>query len=212
MNELGKSLTDTLNTSDLQNVTNELLETNIDSLLKNGVLKDIPIINSIVGIYKLGVSIKDIIFMKKLIRFLSEINDTSIQERQKVIAKMEKDDKYGRKVGETILTLLDRLDDLNKANIVGILFKALMKGRFDTFVFQRLCHSIDKVFIDDIQELRAYIRGQYIDNDIKSSLYISGLLNRTMFGNITVDGNNEYEVNDLGIILIRELDAEKVVV
>src|SRR5665647_98468 len=119
MNELGKSLTDTLNTSDLQNVTNELLETNIDSLLKNGVLKDIPIINSIVGIYKLGVSIKDIIFMKKLIRFLSEINDTSIQERQKVIAKMEKDDKYGRKVGETILTLLDRLDDLNKANIVG---------------------------------------------------------------------------------------------
>jgi hypothetical protein len=208
MDKLEISLNETLNTSDLKDVTKELIETGIDSILKDGLLKDIPIVNAVLGVYKLGVSIKDIIFFKKLLRFLYEINSTSVSMRQKVIAKIEQDDEFGRKVGETILMLLDRLDDLNKANMVGKLFKAIVEGRIDNNTFQRLCYLIDNVFINDIAELRKLKRGDSISYDIKNYLFICGLLKRTTLGDLMISGDNEFEINDYGKTLIFELYNE----
>ena len=208
MNELEVSLSDTLKTSDLQDVTKELLESGIDSFLKDGLLKDIPIVNSVVGFFKLGASVNDAIFLKKLLRFLVEINSTSIDDRKNIIAKIEQDEAYGKKVGESILMVLDRVDDLIKASIIGKLFKAVVEQRINNDTFQRLCYSVDRVYIKDIDELRKSKKSQPISYEIKNALFICGLMKRTSFGDLMISGDNEFEINELGKTLIFELYNE----
>lgn len=64
--EVKLSLTKTLKSSDLQNVTGNLAEVVLDSTLESGVAKDIPIIGTIIGLGKLSVSVRDSLLLKKI--------------------------------------------------------------------------------------------------------------------------------------------------
>ena len=48
----------------------ELSETIIDSLLSDGVLKAIPLIGTLVSLFKAGKQIKDMLYLKKLKAFV----------------------------------------------------------------------------------------------------------------------------------------------
>ncbi|MFA8434267.1 MAG: hypothetical protein ACEPOZ_07100 [Marinifilaceae bacterium] len=64
MNTIDNSLTETIINFDLQNISANLAEIILDSMLDNGVLKDLPIVSSIVGLSKTALNIKDSIFLK----------------------------------------------------------------------------------------------------------------------------------------------------
>ena len=202
---LNKDLLKTLKTSDLKDVTKDITESGIDLLIKNEILKEVPIIKSIVGLFNLGISIKDMFFLKKLLRFLHEINSTTLAEREDFINKIEQNSQYSQNVGEKLILLLDKLDDLEKANIIGKLFKGVLEQRIDVITFQRICHAVNGIFIHDIYELYKLWKGENIDHDIKNNLFIYGFMKRKSFGQIALDGNSEFEINSLGKILIQEL-------
>ncbi|MCK4921075.1 MAG: hypothetical protein KAS71_08515 [Bacteroidales bacterium] len=61
-NNIENSFTDTLRNSDLQNVSIGLAETLVDSILNDGILKDLPIVSSIIGLGKTAISIKNGLF------------------------------------------------------------------------------------------------------------------------------------------------------
>jgi hypothetical protein len=73
--KLSNSLKDTLADSDLQNVTSDLAETFTDTLLNDGILKDIPILGTIIGLAKASISLNERLLIKKLIYFLSELKN-----------------------------------------------------------------------------------------------------------------------------------------
>ncbi|MDZ7740301.1 MAG: hypothetical protein U5Q03_00655 [Bacteroidota bacterium] len=73
MNKIESSLTETIRTSDLQKVSVDLAEILVDSMINDGVFKDIPILGSIVGLGKTASTIKDTLFLKKIIHFLTEL-------------------------------------------------------------------------------------------------------------------------------------------
>ncbi|KOY87380.1 hypothetical protein AD998_15615 [bacterium 336/3] len=202
---LNKDLLKTLKTSDLKDVTKDITESGIDLLIKNEILKEIPIIKSIVGVFKLGISIKDMFFLKKLLRFLNEINDTTLEERANIINKIEQNPQYTHNLGENLILLIDKLDDLDKANIIGKLFKSVLEQRIDIITFQRICHAVNGIFIHDIYELHKLWKGENIVHDIKNNLFIYGFMKRKSFGQVALDGSNEFEINSLGKILIEEL-------
>jgi len=208
MGDLENSLVETIDNADLKDITNEILEEGIDSFLSDGVLKEIPIIKSFIGFMKLGKSIRDLFLFEKLLRFLFEIKSTTVDERRKLISKLEQEKSFNNKVGESLIFLLDRLDSLSKANIIGKLFKALIYGRIDSSTFQRLCFCVDRVYIKDIVELRKIKKGQFVNNEAKNLLYISGLLNRPPLGEIQFNSENEFKINEIGNILIFELYNE----
>ena len=58
LTKLSNSLDQTLRDSDLQNVTINLAELFSDSLIKDGIAKDIPIIGSVIGVGKTAIGIK----------------------------------------------------------------------------------------------------------------------------------------------------------
>ncbi|MCC3157983.1 hypothetical protein LJ737_12095 [Hymenobacter sp. 15J16-1T3B] len=148
---LGKSIIDA-SASSLTDITKDVTEAAIDSLLQDGVVKDIPLVNLIHSVYKIGSGIRERIFINMLLKFLFELKDIPIEERMNFISKLENED-YKNKAGEKIMVILDKLDDSDKAPMVGRVFRACLQGKFTFNVFLRLSHVINNAFVDDIKSL-----------------------------------------------------------
>ena len=91
---LPNSLSETLIKSDLSSMTTEGLEIGIDQCLSDGIVRDIPIINSLVSIVKTTQSISNYLFLKKIVAFLNGIKDIPKEKREQEIQKIEESKKY----------------------------------------------------------------------------------------------------------------------
>jgi len=65
MNDIQKSLDHTLSDSNLIGIGANLTEITIDSIMKDCLLKDVPIVNTLISLTKFGANIKDRLFLKK---------------------------------------------------------------------------------------------------------------------------------------------------
>ncbi|MEQ9914179.1 hypothetical protein [Pectobacterium polaris] len=72
-------------------------------LIDSDVLKDIPFINTAVGLFSTVGSARDYIFTEKLIRFLTQFSDLSKSERVAMVDKLNEDDKFTGKAGARII-------------------------------------------------------------------------------------------------------------
>lgn len=198
------SLVESLGTN-LGGVGTDLLEIGIDSVLEDGVLQDIPIINSIIGIYKTGASIREYLFMKKLIKFLNEFKKINEIDRQRFISEELGDKEKREKFGETILSLIEKADESKKLNLYAQVFKLHIMGKCTYDESIRICTMIDKIFYSDLEYLIKFQDGSFEERLITEELYKNGFLsysgidggsassnggiiyNKNRYGNITED-------------------------
>ena len=203
MEKIENSLTETIETTDLDAINADLAEIVIDSVLEEGLLKDLPIVNLIVGLGNFGSKIHKGIFLKKVLSFLSNLDSTSTEERKKFVEKIERSETYNNKVGEALLMILDKYSDLEKPKILGKLFKASIREEISYQEFLRISSSLDKIHIPDLHFLKKINDGENIDFFIKEELYKAGFMNLTTFGNVKIDGSNEYYINEYGKKIIK---------
>ena len=88
MSDIEKSLDDTIDASSLAGLTTDVGELVLDSVLEGGTLKDVPVLGAILNTIKLGSSISNFLLFKKVYRFLFEIKDIPIENRQKFYQKI----------------------------------------------------------------------------------------------------------------------------
>ena len=153
------SILETLKNSDLNSVSEDFAEIAIDSLLKDGFLKDIPVINTILSIYKTGISVKDLLFMRKILYFLNGMNEISLEDRMKMLGKLEKDNK---RFGEMIILCLERMDDMEKPRLFAKAFSLLAKGSINTKDFFALKNVIENVNLSDIEEIVKFYNNYFV--------------------------------------------------
>jgi hypothetical protein len=146
----------TITKSELGGVSTGLAEVAIDVFVKDGVLKDVPILGSLIGLYKGSIAIRDHIFLKKVIYFLSAIKEIPASIRENTFAKLEKEGHNRNAIGETMLLILDKVDSYNKAHLLGLLLKALSISKIDYSDFERFSSVISNVFIQDLLNLPQY--------------------------------------------------------
>lgn len=146
----GKSLELTIVGEELENISKDLSETVIDSILDEGVLKEIPIISSVVSGFKIYSTIRERFYIKKLYKFLYEIHNVSQEDRENFIGKFSKDEDK-TDFFEKLLFLIDRQDDVYKSTIVGKLFCKTLLERISTDNFLRCAVLIDRIYIKDLQ-------------------------------------------------------------
>jgi len=151
LNTLSNSLEHTLKDSDLHNVTISLAEVFTDSLMEDSVAKDIPIIGTVIGLGKAAIGIKESLFLKKVIYFISELSDISAVKRQEMINNINKSGKFRTKVGEKLLFIIDRCDDHEKSQIIARLFSAFLLELFSYEEFLRASHIVDQLMNDDLK-------------------------------------------------------------
>ena len=174
---IGKTLITTIKNPDTIDLLSDYSELGLDSILEEGVLKDVPFFGTIIKVFKAGSKIKEGIFVKKMVKFLVELTNTDIKKRVEQIDKIENDPKYKQKVGETLIMIIDRLDHFDKASIVGKLFAAFLGQKIEYDNFQRLSFIIDKVFLGDLLLIKEYPLTQ-IDPIILNTLGAYGLITR----------------------------------
>ena len=150
----------------------------IDTVLKDGVLKDVPILGTIVGVGKCIKNVYDIRFAKKLIAFLIPIKDVPQEKRVKAIQRWEEDENYRGKVGDTLLGMIERCDDTVKAGWLSKLFYELVLKRNYPRLFMRAEKTLSSLSVMDVQAFLnmpnkhySHIRQEECEPFIGSGLY-----------------------------------------
>ena len=95
-------------------------EIDIDAFVNNEILKEIPIVKTVVGAVKSGLKIKEIHFTKKILTFLNEFHsgDLSPEKHLAFQKKFESDKKYRAKVLEQIMIVNDNFTQVEKSKII----------------------------------------------------------------------------------------------
>jgi hypothetical protein len=126
--DLGLSLFDTLKNSDLTEIAADFGELMLDEGLSNDLVKDIPILSTLRNLYNVTTSISNYLFTKKVLKFLKGLADIPLKEREKLIERMATDEKDAHQVGETLILLLDRMNDMQKPDMLAKSFRAYIQG------------------------------------------------------------------------------------
>lgn len=201
---LASSLVDSFTEFDPAQITPDLLEVALDNILNEGIIRDIPIVRTIVGIYKATESIRDRALVKKLVKFLSSLSTVSPEVRQQFWAKMDVDEKFKCDVGEKLLLIIERLDDMEKPSLIAQAFQAYMKEQIDFHMFQRLSCGIDKSFYPDLMSLKSNHSSNNLSPQAKLELSNSGIIELQSTPSINLSSrNNRYQFTELGRALLK---------
>lgn len=149
-NSLATSMQQTIEYGNLEFV-GDIGEIMIDAVLNDGVLKDVPILGTIVGVGKCIKNVYDIRFAKKLIAFLIPIKEVPSEKRLEAIQKWEKDENYRGKVGDTLLGMIERCDDTVKAVWLSKLFYELVLKNNYSRLFMRAEKTLSSLSVMDMQ-------------------------------------------------------------
>jgi hypothetical protein len=191
---------------DAKDLAIEYAEAGLDTFLDAGLARDIPFIGTLVGLAKLGISVHDRLFAKKILDLLAGLADLAAEERQELIARLESDPKYGRKVGDHLVDLIDRIESYRKPAMVARVFKAYLRREIDADMLHRLCSAVEHVPGYEVPKLRPFCEAAPQERDIPvvtaQALQGAGLVNAVSgFGALV------YEPNEISEAFLRiELD------
>lgn len=149
ISDLAQSMEQTMEIGNLSMIT-DVGEAIIDIALDDGILKDIPILGSIVGVGKCIKNISDVLFTNKLIAFLTGLKDVDAKERKAAILKWEDDAKYRIRVGEALLNMINRCDDTQKAKWLSKLFYELVLKQQKSELFMRSEKVLSAMSVMDV--------------------------------------------------------------
>ena len=197
--------------SELVDLGNDVAEIAIDSILDEGLLKELPVIKTVFTLYKTGKSVKDQFTLRKILSFLNGCNGLSREEVEKFIHSFE-DEEKSKEFGMQLLLIIDKTDDIKKTELIGKLFLLLLKKKFELKFYLRLCYMLNKCFYDDILCLQYFENSQSIltsineivDTIVLENLFSSGLISEYGFTGGNASGKNagtRYALNNYGMML-----------
>jgi hypothetical protein len=124
-------------------------EAALEAILKDDSLAAIPVVSTAIQFLKGVDSIRDRMFAAKVVAFVKSIEDMTPDERDAAARKLAGSDD-GRRVGETLLFVLEQLTDLDKPELLAFLFKEFAAGRMTGTEFRRLAVAVNAAFPDDL--------------------------------------------------------------
>lgn len=147
-----------------------------DVLTNNELLKSIPFVSTAVKLLEGTLDLRDRLFAAKIQRFIQELDSVASDEKVRFKEALANEPEVSARAGETALLLLDKLNDLKKADLLDFYFTCLLRNRIDGHQFRRITNAIDIGFIDDIESFLSSsdcpLRSQ---SQHMESLYKSGI-------------------------------------
>src|ERR1700687_3999869 len=102
----------------------ESAEVIVDAVVNDEVLKEIPVVSIAISICKGIESIRNRVFAAKLQRFVFGLGQNHEVLAAKYRRKIEESAEDAKHVVETLFMILERLSDLDKADLLAALFRA----------------------------------------------------------------------------------------
>lgn len=182
---LNESIMLAITSSEIPDALVDIAEIGVDEFLDEGIIKDIPVVGTIYKLAKAGISIKDRFFIRKVGRFLVALHEINTGDKQAFQDGIKNDPEMAKKVGENLIIILDRLDDLDKPSILAKLFNAYIEKKIDFSTFRRLASAVERAYIDDLKDIIEEKTELLKQNLIKEQLINSGLAKIDPSANVT---------------------------
>ncbi len=117
------------------------------------VAKEIPVFGTIVKLAELGTKIRDQQFEQKLRRFSKPLTAVDQQARAEFARRVEGDPALQRRITDNVPLLIEHTNELEKAEILGWLFRALMEERTTYEIFYRIANCVLRTTAHDLSLL-----------------------------------------------------------
>jgi hypothetical protein len=177
----------------------ESAEVIVDAVVNDEVLKEIPVVSIAISICKGIESIRNRVFAAKLQSFVFGLGQNHEVLAAKYRRKIEESPEDARHVGETLFMILERLSDLDKADLLAALFRAYIDNVITSEDLRRMAQAVDMSFMDDLRALFAVERHPKKSEEAWLRYLAPSGLTAPLGGNTFGDiGAVYYEVTPLG--------------
>ena len=216
MQSLSDSFVVSLN-EQIQDVLVELGEAGLDSFLDDEIIKQVPVLSTLTGVYRIGKGVWELNLYRQMVFFLKGIQDNTVEEdkRLSVIRRFkEKPSKERNKELEYIILIVSRFVENNRSRLLSKLYIAYLYGRIEWNQFVSYSEIIDRLLPGDVEEL---LIGQHVninDYDISDSLLrlqslgliksiSKGMSTPTTLSSIRIPANvvKDYQLTSFGEVL-----------
>lgn len=174
---------------DSTDILKEYGEVAIDTILGQGLLSDIPIVNTVTAICKTGLNIKERNYLRQTFAFIKGFNSGNMEQskideyRGKLISdKIRAERELGR-----IVVILDSTIEQEQSEILGRFYKAYIWGNYDWDMFRQLSAANQKLFYNDYETL-SFINYETVCNENITSLQRSSIERLQAVGLVLADG------------------------
>lgn len=177
----------------------DLTEIGIDSILKDSLLKELPIVKALVSIKKLGQNIHDRNALIQILTFIKELNTGIIDKEKLKKYRMEinsNKQKCEKELGR-VLILLNGTIETQKSQMLANLFRNYINEYINWEEFCEYSEIIRTMFVQDIKFLKEIYIGKIKDTlncDISpiNRLISLGLIDSSPKGTWLIDPNGGY--------------------
>jgi hypothetical protein len=174
----------------LTDVATTIADTSLDAVINSGLLDGIPVIGIATGAFRAYRDVRENFLVRKLLAFLQEAENLSLEDRKKFAEKFSNKDTQ-EDFGGALLVLIDRSEDIEKPRILGRLLAAHAKGVFGQTDFMRLAKMVDRSYFEDLVILKSFQPGVQFENEIPAqSLASQGFLCQAGIDGGNADGTS----------------------
>ncbi|MDF9619146.1 hypothetical protein P5705_15975 [Pseudomonas entomophila] len=152
----GSTIVDTIRSDSLKSIGKDYAEIGLDSALESGILRDIPVVNTVVGLFSFAGTIRDSLLTSKIIRFINQLSELSTKERIAMTDKLNDDDKFAGKAGSVIIEILDRMESAKKPEIAAKAFGAFAKDEISFEELRRILFALERLPSFDFDKLAPF--------------------------------------------------------
>lgn len=174
----------------------------LHSLFERGVFDEVPVIGWFVKACNVASDIQAYRFCKKIYKFVFLTQDYDRKELEKFwheYSEVNQENGY-----ELMLSVLDKIDNLNKVGVMANLLRAKLEGHLSIENYIRLVASLQQIPYVDLKYLPDYLESIGTRHDTYM-LLAAGLLYNSEIG---VDGvgkeeGSHYQLNDNGLLFVK---------
>ncbi len=158
---------------DSKDIIGDYLEIGIDSIIDEGILKEIPIVKTIVGVLKVGKNVHDRNLLKQTLVFINEFNRNEIRQDkiEEYKKRIENDPKKCEDELGRIILLLNNFIDREKSIMLSKVFKDYVGQLLNWNEFCEYSEIINRLFIQDFSFLQEVYLGRISDTTNRSDIY-----------------------------------------
>lgn len=174
---------------DSTDILKEYGEIAIDTILGQGLISDIPIVNTVTAICKTGLNIKEQNYLRQTLAFIKGFNSGNMEQskideyREKLISdKIRAERELGR-----VVVILDSTIEQEQSEVLGRFYKAYIWGNYDWDMFRQLSAANQKLFYNDYETL-SFINYETICSEKITPLQRSSIERLQAVGLVLADG------------------------
>ena len=174
----------------------------LHSLFKRGVFDEVPVIGWFVKVCNVASDIQAYRLCKKIYKFVfltQEFDKVELNKFWHEYSVVNQENGY-----ELMLSVLDKIDNINKVGVMTNLLRAKLEGQLSIENYIRLVASLQQIPYVDLKYLPDYLESIGTRHDTYM-LLAAGLLYNSEIGTdgIGKEDGSRYQLNDNGLLFVK---------